>query len=110
MAEKLLTLKEASEVLGLTEAEVQRLAEQGAVPAYQIGGKYLRFKEEQVLQLKSRQPKEFSKTTSSAERNDSPEKDSLVLKIRDFFYFNDFYIIASAMIAALLFIIINSIR
>ena len=39
--EKLLTVREASLILGISEKEVLDLAESGAIPAYKIGGVYL---------------------------------------------------------------------
>ncbi len=48
MAEKLLTIREVAQKLGITEREVMELAESGNLPAYKVGGVYLRFKQEQV--------------------------------------------------------------
>jgi len=97
--EKLLTVRDTSIILGMSEKEVLDLAENGTLPAYKVGGVYLRFKKEQIQEfLKSdRQP--VSKTVL-------PEREYPVAdKVSDFFYFNDFYLLAALIILVLLVII-----
>jgi excisionase family DNA binding protein len=96
--EKLLTVRDVSIILGLTEKQVMDLAETGSLPAYKIGGLYLRFKKEQIEEFRKSTGFLFSKP---APDNDYPFKD----RINDFLYFNDFYILA-ILIIILLFIII----
>jgi len=96
--EKLLTVRDVSILLGISEKDVLDLTENGAIPAYKVGGVYLRFKKEQV--------DEYRKTHhclqhKSAEKNNARPQD----KIRDFFYFNDFYIFAIALIILLGFLV-----
>jgi len=98
--EKLLTVRDASIILGISEKEVVDLAEKGAIPAYKIGGVYLRFKKEQIQAFKkSTKPPSFKSQTQA--NKDYPLKD----RISDFFYFNDFYILAILIIILLLAII-----
>jgi excisionase family DNA binding protein len=95
---KLLTVREVSHLLDVTEKEVVELAESGILPAYKIGGLYLRFKKEQVL--------EFKKSTSGSSAKPAPEQTySFEDRVSDFFYFNDFYLLAAVLVAALLVII-----
>ncbi len=97
-AEKLLTVRDVSIILGILEKEVLDLAEKGALPAYKVGGVYLRFKKDQVL--------EFKKSIESTSAKSKPsQKYPLKDRISDFFYFNDFYILASLVIILLLVII-----
>lgn len=110
MTDKLLTLKEAAECLGLSEEEVRRLVEKGEIPAYQIGGMYLRFKEEQILSLKPRYLKKTSAVSVRKEKETFKEKESFISRIQDFFYFSNFYIVSALIIIALLYIIYKSIR
>ena len=109
MADKLLTLKEAAEYLKLSEEEIHRLVEKGEIPAYQVGGMYLRFKEEHILALKDRGhgPKEGSQP--KRHRATSVAYDSFIDKLNDFVYFNDFYIISALLIILLFYIILRSI-
>jgi len=110
MAEKLLTLKEAAASLRVSEEKMRHLVEEGNIPAYQIGGMYLRFKEEQILSLKERLLREGSAMSEKKVEAGLPERGSLFSGIKDFFYFNDFYIISALFIAGLICIILNSIR
>ena len=100
MKEKLLTILEASQYLEISEKEVIDLANEGKIPAYKIGGVYLRFKKEQL---------EDAKNTSSLLKLDTYAKHAYTPgeRIRDFLYFYDFYILASVIIVLLLFFIFN---
>lgn len=96
--EKLLTVRDVSIILGISEKEVLDLAEEGAIPAYKIGGVYVRFKREQVMEHKRR-------SLALKPSTGIPVKDSFGEKASDFLYFNDFYILAVIIIVFLLFII-----
>lgn len=96
--EKLLTVRDVASILGISEKEVLDLAESGKIPAYKVGGVYLRFKREQVESfIKSSKP--------LAHKVDAPQKYPLRERISDFFYFNDFYIFAVLIVLLILFII-----
>jgi excisionase family DNA binding protein len=96
--EKLLTVREVSIILNITEREVIELAESGAIPAYKVGGVFLRFKKEQVFEYQKKNQLPFSKSEGA-------EKYRLRDKISDFFYFNDFYILTFLIVLLLLAII-----
>jgi excisionase family DNA binding protein len=96
--EKLLTVREVAIFLGVSEREVVDLAEAGKIPAYKVGGVYLRFKKEQVS--------EFKKSAEPLLSKKAPEEDaSSEDRVSDFLYFNDFYIFSLVIIALLLFVI-----
>jgi excisionase family DNA binding protein len=96
--EKLLTVRDVSMLLSISEKEVLDLAENGAIPAYKIGGVYLRFKREQVLEYKKNFHHALPKTHT---HKDYP----LIDRVSDFFYFNDFYILSFLLIALLVVVI-----
>ncbi|MEW6100849.1 MAG: helix-turn-helix domain-containing protein [Candidatus Omnitrophota bacterium] len=96
--EKLLTVREVSHILGISEKEVVDFAEKGAIPAYKIGGVYLRFKKDQIQGFKKTAP------TFSTKRQPQ-EPHSFKDRLSDFLYFNDFYIISILIISALLTVI-----
>jgi len=98
--EKLLTIRDVAEYLGLSEKEVIDLAESGSIPAYKIGGVYLRFKRQQVEETKKR-----LKLLSRREK--SSQKYTLRDRVSDFFYFNDFYILSFLIVILMLFIILQ---
>jgi excisionase family DNA binding protein len=92
--EKMLTVRDVSIMLGVSEKDVLDLTESGIIPGYKVGGVYLRFKKEQVEQYKKEQGRLKPKAAST-------EAESLVGKIHDFFYFNDFYIFSLIFIILL---------
>jgi excisionase family DNA binding protein len=92
--EKMLTVRDVSIMLGVTEKDVLDLTESGVIPGYKVGGVYLRFKKEQV--------ELYKKAQSHLKPHAGKEKPDLVgSRIQDFFYFNDFYIFALAFIILL---------
>lgn len=97
--EKLLTVRDVSLILNISEKEVIDLAESGKIPAYKVGGVYLRFKQEQIEAFKkSSKPPSLHKTETSPEY-------SFKDRVTDFFYTNDFYILAFLIILLLIYII-----
>jgi excisionase family DNA binding protein len=109
--EKLLTVREVSLILGISEKEVIDLAESGAIPAYKVGGVYLRFKREQIEEFKKSSRRQLSDknitspTGSLASRDFMSHKYSFKDGISDFFYFNDFYILSILLILLMLILI-----
>jgi len=110
VSDKLLTLKEAAECLHLTEKQVRRLVSEGKIPAYQIGGMYLRFKEENIFSLRAKFGGKLMNENIKTHDSISGIKNPLVSGVRDFLYFNDFYIIAAVLIIFLIYIILKVIR
>ncbi|HTY45659.1 MAG TPA: helix-turn-helix domain-containing protein [Patescibacteria group bacterium] len=98
--EKLLTIRDVSIALGVSEKEVMDLAEAGQLPAYKIGGMYLRFKAHQIEEYKR-------KMRAAASYQPTQETYSLGERIRDFFYFNDFYILSALLIMIMLVVILR---
>ena len=94
--EKLLTIRDVAIILGVSEKEVIVLAESGQLPAYKIGGVYLRFKRGQV--------EEFRRQLLGSS-SDENKKISWREKINNFLYLNDFYILSVLLIALILLII-----
>jgi len=100
MTEKLLTVRDVSLILGISEKEVIDLVDNKQLAAYKVGGVYLRFKEEQIA--------EFRKSIKGPLNRTKPvlsHKDTLRDRIDDFFYFNDFYILSVLIILLILVII-----
>lgn len=96
MAEKLLTIREVAYILGINEKEVIELAEKREIPAYKVGGVYLRFQKDQIEQFLR---------ASGSEKPQQKVVSPVSERLKDFFYFYDFYIIATAIIVTLLVII-----
>ena len=130
MPEKLLSIKEVSEALKISEEEVKRLVDIGEIPAYKIGGTFLRFRKEQIDAISA----EISSFEEDAAIAASPEVKPVHFntytdlekdikrrepvtrqydytageRLRDFFYFNDFYIISFIVVGILMFLILKS--
>jgi len=96
--EKLLTVRDVSIVLGVSEREVLDMAESGQIPAYKVGGVYLRFKKEQIDDFRKTFKPHIQKAALTKEY-------SLGERIGDFFYFNDFYILSALAIILIIIII-----
>ena len=120
MPGKLLTLRELSEYLGLSEEKITDLVDKKVIFAYRIGGELLRFRKEQIDAIRSEIDSRVSEADRIA-RGEEPKKGKEKLetlgaikadstlrdKIADFFYFSDFYILSGALILLLLAIILR---
>ena len=111
MTEKLLTTTQVAAQLGLTEPQVEQLVLEGRLAAYRLGGKYLRFRPEQVERLQGRgtgpsaPPAFLSPTASSSETHGLPY--TWGGRLRDFVYFNDFYLMSVALFLLVLYAIVR---
>ena len=103
MADKLLNTKEVSRYLGISEEELRELVDKGEIPAYRLGGTILRFRKDQIDEIKTRG---IPLITKLEEESLSSAVDSRSERWRDFFYFNDFYIISGIIILILLVVIL----
>ncbi len=86
MDEHLFNIREAAEYLGVSERRLKELVDKNEVPAYKIGGTFLRFKKSQLDAL-------------GREAVPAPAHTGLD-RLKDFFYFNDFYILSIIIIIA----------
>lgn len=109
--EKLISLHDAADTLELSEEELRRFVAEGKIPAYKIGGEYLRFRKSQVEALRGRI--RILKHQSvpildirPAQKAEAGTGYSILDRIRDFLYFNDFYILAFILIVLLAAVIL----
>jgi len=98
MKEKLLTTREVSQILGLTEQEVIDLASTNLLPSFRVAGEFLRFRKEEIFKVKE---------TIKTKYNLPEKKHRLKDTFREFLYFNDFYIISAAIIVVLFWTILK---
>jgi len=104
MAEHLLNAKETAEYLGITERELKKLVRIRVIPAYKIGGIYLRFKKSQLDQAAARLRRPAEAKPQQIEEMEQARFEN----IKDFFYFNDFYIVSSIFVILILVAIFTS--
>jgi excisionase family DNA binding protein len=110
MTEKLLTVEEVAQYLGLSREAVKELVENGELPAYKIGGSFLRFKKEQIETYC--RIRDSSSMTKKALFRDRGVKSNLLERkpeditrytfwerLEDFLYYNDFYILSLILLA-----------
>ena len=99
--EKLWTAGEVARVLGIAEVDVEELVRQGKLTGYKLGGQFLRFRPDQVGELK--RTMRFRPTTASAVR-----RGGWWGKAREFVYFYDFYLVSAAFLAVLVVYLVAS--
>ncbi|MFH1478419.1 MAG: helix-turn-helix domain-containing protein [Candidatus Omnitrophota bacterium] len=95
MMKKFLTLREASNYLGIKEDELSEFVKTEKIPSYKIGGVYVRFKVEDLDIYRKKG------VFSSGKAGPGLLSD----KIKDVFYFNDFYILSGISIIVILYFI-----
>lgn len=95
MMKRFLTAKEAADYLGITEDELSDLSKTHQITVYKIGGIYTRFK---MDDLETYRRKGVTKGSKNFRGNNLDS-------IKDFFYFNDFYIYSGIAIALMLYFI-----
>lgn len=100
MKEKLLTTREVSNLLGIPEKDVIDLANSNFLPHYKVAGEFLRFKHEDIIRIRPAIKKKY---------NLPDRKHRYIEKAKEFIYFNDFYIISTAIIILLLWVVIKDI-
>lgn len=98
MEEKLITTREVSVILGISEKDVMDLADTGRLSHFKVAGEFLRFRREDVLKVKHSVKRKQSFT---------PAKYKKIDKVKEWIYFNDFYIVCTAIIAVLLWVIFS---
>jgi len=107
MPGKLLTKQEAADYLGMPEKELDKLIAKGRLPAYKIGGSFLRFRQEQIEAVKKGIA---SPAKALNQRQPTPRRPSgnagVFNNVADFLYFGDFYIVSFLIIITLIFIIV----
>ncbi len=115
MPDKLYTIEEAAVVLGVSEDRIKKLVENGNLPAYKIGGRFLRFRKEQVEAVRYEIHAKFGTKVVERASRDYLQKtrgviypQSFLDRILDFFYFNDFYIVAAALACLILLFIFKT--
>lgn len=102
MSGKLLSVREVCQYLGISEEDLRSLVDKGEIPAYRLGGTILRFRKEQIDEIRAHG---IPRLTQSDEDLKPSAQDEQMDKLKDFLYFNDFYIISGIIIIILLSII-----
>lgn len=95
-SDQFISVRETAQILGISEKKVMDLIDGGKLQAYRIADQFLRLKKTEVQSMRNTGDV-ISENVSFAYT--FPER------IKDFFYFNDFYILSILTIVALLYVI-----
>tara|TARA_Y100000031_G_C8198783_1_gene375136 strand:- start:151 stop:468 length:318 start_codon:yes stop_codon:yes gene_type:complete len=101
MVKKFLTLKEAGNFLGIPEDEIAKIVDKRKLPTYKIGGVYTRVRLDDLERYRTKLHKRPQKTREGRRNTTSSWKG--LDRIKDFFYFNDFYIYSSIALVVILY-------
>ena len=91
-----ISVRETAQILGISERKVMDLIEEKKLQAYRIANQFLRLKKAEVMNLRN----------SGSVANESTQYFyTLSEKVKDFFYYNDFYLASTVIILGLLYLI-----
>ncbi len=96
MSSQYITVRETSQILGISEKKVMDMIDGGQLQAYKIADQFLRLKRNEVMEIRS----SGEIVSENVQYTYTPSE-----KLKDFFYFNDFYLASFAVICFLLYII-----
>ena len=95
----MLTIEEVKNYLEIDQAQLEKFIKQEKLRAYKIGGTYLRFRKEEVLNLR------FEITPQGSKY---PKKASFLGRILEFWRFNNFYIVSILIVIAVVIFFIRT--
>ena len=96
MSSQYITVRETAQILAVSEKKVMDLIEGGSLQAYKIADQFLRLKRNEVANILS---------TGQVVSENIVASYTPAERMRDFFYFNDFYLVSLVIIGVLLYII-----
>ena len=91
-----ITVRETAQLLGVSEKKIMDLVDEGKLQAYKIAGQFLRLKKSEVMNIRS---------TGSIVQETTQLQYTQAEIIKDFLYFNDFYLVSGLVIFSLLTVI-----
>lgn len=101
--EKLWTTAEVARYLAINEADVERLVQEGKLTCYKLGGKFVRFRPDQVKGVKPAVTPRAPEMLAAA-----PRIPVWQTRLREFLYFYDFYILSFALLAGVIIYLVWS--
>ncbi len=107
----LMDVHAAADLLEISEEELWGLVRTHKIPTHNVAGAFMRFKKHDIeeLKIKWRIERElFPKRERYFAHKSIVKKPGLGEKMADFWYFNDFYILCSALAVFLLYFIVSS--
>jgi excisionase family DNA binding protein len=96
MSDQFISVREAAQLLKVSEKKIMELSNEGKLQPYRIAGQFIRFKRNDVAGIK---------TAGTVTAENVHYEYTSTERVRDFFYFNDFYIASLIIITLFLYII-----
>lgn len=90
------SVRETAQILEISEKKVMDLIEERKLQAYKIANRFLRLKKSEVINLRN-----AGEVVKEMVQHAYTSRE----KVKDFFYFNDFYLVSVAIVLGLLYII-----
>ena len=91
-----ISVREAAQILGVSEKKIMDLIDNKKLQAYRIADKFLRLKKSEVLNVRN---------DGSVKQESHKFEYTFPERVSDFLYFNDFYIVTTLISLILLYII-----
>ncbi len=109
--EEYLGIHEAADLLGVTEEELWSLIKKHEIPTHNVAGAFTRLKRQEIELIKNKwriDRELFPENETDFSHHAVVAEPTFAEKLSDFWYFNDFYILCSILIVALLCFILSS--
>ncbi len=94
-----ISVREAAQLLGVSEKKIMDLIQSTELKAYKIADQFLRLKKGEVLDLRQ---------TGEVKNENVHFEYTPAERVKDFFYFNNFYIFSTVLIVYLVAVILSS--
>jgi excisionase family DNA binding protein len=88
-----ISVREAAQILGISEKKVMDFVDGKKLQAYRIADQFLRLKKDEVLSLRN---------TGTVVNENVQHPYTQSDRLKDFFYYNDFYMVSAGVIIILL--------
>ena len=105
--EKLWTTTEVARYLNVTDRDVERLVTEGKLTGYKLGGRFLRFRPDQVQALKGVVLSERSESKDD-DPTRMPVAEPMRSRVREFFYLYDFYLLSAVLLISVVVYLVAS--
>lgn len=111
LEDRFLDIHEAAHILEISEEELWGLVRKNEIPHHNLAGAFLRFKKRDVEELKIRwriARELFPPKQEVVHHAVSVPKAGALDRLKDLWYFNDYYVFCFTLMVLLLYVIISS--
>ncbi len=94
-----ISVRETAQLLGISERKVMDMIEANELQAYKIANQFLRLKRKEVLALQE---------SGSVENETVQHPYTARERLKDFVYYNDFYLVSGVIIVILVYVVMSA--